>query len=41
VQSAGLNVMRIEVEPDGKIVVLPGTLSKTFEAEVNEWSSVT
>jgi hypothetical protein len=40
-KAAGLNVLRIEINPDGKIVVVPGHVGASADpVDVNEWDSV-
>lgn len=38
VLAAGLPIARIEIDADGKIVIIPGTPKKA--AEVNEWADL-
>lgn len=38
VMAAGLPVARIEIDPNGKIVIIPGTPKKA--AEVDEWGDL-
>ena len=39
-QEAGLNVGRLEIEPDGKIVIITGAALHSPDEDKNEWDSV-
>ncbi len=39
-RAAGIDVARIEIEKDGKIVILPAQLAATPETGGNEWDEV-
>jgi hypothetical protein len=40
VVAAGLQVARVEIAKDGKIIVVPGEPSKTQATAANEWDEV-
>ena len=40
VQAAGLEVARLEVRPDGSIVVVPGKLEEMLHSDTNPWDHV-
>jgi hypothetical protein len=37
---AGVGVVRIDIEPSGKIVIITGTVQETNNKLVNEWDAV-
>jgi hypothetical protein len=39
-QAAGLHVVRVELDKDGKIVLITSTTSEASEEEVSEWDGV-
>lgn len=39
VLAAGLNIAKIEIDPNGKIVIIPGA-AKNDNARLNEWADL-
>jgi hypothetical protein len=39
-QAAGLHVLRVELDKDGKIVVITSKMNGSVDEEVNEWDGV-
>jgi hypothetical protein len=39
--AAGMLVTRIEIEKDGKIIVVPGKPNEIGNLQINEWDEVT
>jgi hypothetical protein len=40
VRSAGVDIVRVELTKDGKIVIITGSATEHSQAEANEWDRV-